>query len=484
MPGVVVANQPGVYFVDSDGNTLSADDGATISSHEGLLIAGKDGTFMRFMRVASDGTLRIDPTGTTTQPISASALPLPAGAATQTTLATLATETKLEAVRLLLASLDAKDYATETTQATLATETKLEAVRVLLVSLDGKDFATETTLSAADTKLGTIDAVLDSIKDTDGIKKITDQLPAGTNNIGDVDIASALPTGANVIGRTITRSGPKGSSTAADITSKPVDANTEALHVDTVVSGGSSAANQTNGNQKSIVRSGVKGTSVAADITSNPVDANTEALHTSLASWLGSVAPTVGQKVMVDSIPVTMASNQPAIPVSVGAAASEGAVTEYVTDDGLPSGDHDLVVNGTVPKSFTFPAHATRDIVLTGVRLVFSSAFFSFNGDDFGKGGGALTNGVEMKIVANGGIFTATLATLVVNEDFFRLLQFSISQAGATDVMAATLPFQGRVVLEAGSSDKVEVVINDNLTTGARGITYFTGTVYGVLEPL
>lgn len=39
--------------------------------------------------------------------------------------------------------------------------------------------ATEATLAA-------IDAVLDAIKDTDGIKKITDALPAGTNEIGAV----------------------------------------------------------------------------------------------------------------------------------------------------------------------------------------------------------------------------------------------------------------------------------------------------------
>ena len=57
--------------------------------------------------------------------------------------------------------------------------------------------ATEDTLSAADTKLGTIDGVLDSIKDTDGIKKITDALPAGDNNIGNIDVASSvLPDGA------------------------------------------------------------------------------------------------------------------------------------------------------------------------------------------------------------------------------------------------------------------------------------------------
>jgi len=47
--------------------------------------------------------------------------------------------------------------------------------------------ASETTLSAADTKLGTIDGILDSIKDTDGIKKITDALPAGTNTLGKID---------------------------------------------------------------------------------------------------------------------------------------------------------------------------------------------------------------------------------------------------------------------------------------------------------
>lgn len=84
-----------------------------------------------------------------------------------------ATETTLEAVRVLIASLDGKDYATETTLASIktvvdnikldtakldvnlstrATESTLEAVRLLLVSLEGKDFATETTLAAIKAK--------------------------------------------------------------------------------------------------------------------------------------------------------------------------------------------------------------------------------------------------------------------------------------------------------------------------------------------
>lgn len=85
--------------------------------------------------------------------------------ASETTLATLATEAKLEAVRLLIASLDGKDFATQTTLNALltafnaedfASEAKLEAVRLLIASLDGKDFATQTTLAALNAKFGTL----------------------------------------------------------------------------------------------------------------------------------------------------------------------------------------------------------------------------------------------------------------------------------------------------------------------------------------
>jgi hypothetical protein len=62
--------------------------------------------------------LRIDPTGTTTQPISAAALPLPAGAATEATLATRATEATL---------------ATRATEATLATRATEATVATLLL---------------------------------------------------------------------------------------------------------------------------------------------------------------------------------------------------------------------------------------------------------------------------------------------------------------------------------------------------------------
>jgi hypothetical protein len=309
-----------------------------------------------------------------TQPVSAASLPLPAGAATEATLVTLATEAKLEAVRVLAASLDGKDYATQTTLA------------ALLSAFNAEDFATQTTLAALLTNSADIETILTAIRDTAGIKKITDALPAGANSIGTIG---------------------------------------------------------------------------------------------DLEKWLGSAAPTVGQKAMAASIPVALASDQSALQVTVGAAASTGAITELLLNTGSP----DMVVNGSgTPVDFVLNADATDDIVLTGVRLVFSASFFNFDGGTFGKGGGTLSNGVDINIVANDGTFTDTLATLTVNEDFLRLIQFSVSQAGATDVMAATLPFGGRVVLVGGSSDKVAVQIKDNLAAGARGISYFSGTVYGVVE--
>jgi hypothetical protein len=107
----------------------------------------------------------------------------------------------------------------------------------------------------------------------------------------------------------------------------------------------------TNGTQKSIVRSGDKGSSVSADITSTPQSVDHEALDIQLyhsgtaidptqiraltasdivtaevSSWLGSTAPTVGQKSMANSVPVVLASDQSTIVVSGTVTASNPSV--------------------------------------------------------------------------------------------------------------------------------------------------------------
>lgn len=70
---------------------------AVPSGQPGFIALGSDGTNARYLRMATDGTVRVDPTGTTTQPVSAASLPLPTGAATETTLATLLTLTGFQA---------------------------------------------------------------------------------------------------------------------------------------------------------------------------------------------------------------------------------------------------------------------------------------------------------------------------------------------------------------------------------------------------
>lgn len=83
--------------------------------------------------------LRIDPTGDTTQPISAASLPLPTGAATQATLATLATDATVQA---RLGTLGQKAMAASTPVVVASDQSALPVTAAQLpVSLDQKDNA-------------------------------------------------------------------------------------------------------------------------------------------------------------------------------------------------------------------------------------------------------------------------------------------------------------------------------------------------------
>lgn len=130
---------------------------------------------------------------------------------------------------------------------------------------------------------------------------ITRNIPSGTqtvsgtvtSNIGTTNGLALDTTLTGGTAKSIIRSGAKGISTSADITSVAVDANTQALHV--ALTGSSTVTSNigttnglaldttlTGGSAKSIIRSGAKGTSTSADVTSVAVDANTQALHVSL----------------------------------------------------------------------------------------------------------------------------------------------------------------------------------------------------------
>lgn len=66
-----MSRSPAIVLFDSNGIEMAVQDGAVVAGPQrGLLFAGRDpANNARFARMAADGTIRIDPTGTTTQPV-------------------------------------------------------------------------------------------------------------------------------------------------------------------------------------------------------------------------------------------------------------------------------------------------------------------------------------------------------------------------------------------------------------------------------
>ena len=85
-----MSDSPAVILYDASGNAMAVQDGAAIGSARSVLVAGKDSTTARVIKVDATGRVVIDGSSVT-QPVSAASLPLPAGAATQTTLDALLT---------------------------------------------------------------------------------------------------------------------------------------------------------------------------------------------------------------------------------------------------------------------------------------------------------------------------------------------------------------------------------------------------------
>jgi hypothetical protein len=124
----------------------------------------------------------------TTLPVSAASLPLPTGAATEATLATRASQATLatRASEATLASIDGKIVAVDTDNVTVVGTVAVSAASLPLPT----GAATETTLAALNAKVTAVNT---------GAVTISAALPAGNNNIGDVDVAS-VPAPLNVTG--------------------------------------------------------------------------------------------------------------------------------------------------------------------------------------------------------------------------------------------------------------------------------------------
>lgn len=268
--------------------------------------------------------------------------------------------------------------------------------------------ATEDTLSAADTKLGTIDGVLDAIKDTDGIKKITDPLPAGTNEIGAVaqgtraSAAGGWPeyivdSSGNVVGVVL-----DGSVYRLQADAKTAKGGTDLVHLEAIdVSSGV-------GRLKSTLYS-QDGDAIA----------------------FGSVAPN----------------------------------PENIQNDFVKSGGSgDLLVDGDpTAVVFTYNADPSNDISILEVKFVIVSNSLTFGSDNFGGSAGPLANGVLVEVTSNGN--TGTVFNLRQNEDFVNFaspggFDWVVS---SKDMIYSTWLVGGGLKLKAGTSDNIKVTVRDDI---------------------
>lgn len=234
---------------------------AVPSGQPGFLALGSDGTNTRYIKVSSTGVVIVDGSAVTqpvsgtfwqaTQPVSIAAtvavsgpltdaqlrasavpisvasLPLPAGAATEATLATLLTTGAFQAripvngqalmaasVPVAIASnqsaipvtdnggsltVDGTVAATQSGTWTVQQGTPPWTNRIQdgsgsnLLAVDGSGRAAIQNQPNMDVALSTraTETTLASIKDTDGIKKITDALPTGNNRLGKVKLVDS-----------------------------------------------------------------------------------------------------------------------------------------------------------------------------------------------------------------------------------------------------------------------------------------------------
>jgi len=167
---------------------------------KGLVVGGHasgSGTQYNIVHVSNAGAMKVD-NSDVTQPISAASLPLPTGAATEVTLASvdgklnsLGQKTMAASVPVVISS-DQSAVAVSGSLTVSSTDLDIRDLNSATDSVSAVQSGTWTVgLSAGTNNIGDVDVLsLPSI-------------PAGTNNIGDVDVLTlpAIPAGSNTIGK-------------------------------------------------------------------------------------------------------------------------------------------------------------------------------------------------------------------------------------------------------------------------------------------
>lgn len=341
----------------------SVADGAAVGTDEPIVIAGSDGTNVRRILVTASGAIRVDPTGTTTQPVSVASMPLPTGAATEVTLGTRATEATLALVKAKTDNIDVL-LSTRATEATLATRLAEATFTARINTLGQKAMAASTPVAfASDQSALAITAA--SLPLPTGAATAALQTQPGVD-IGDVTVNNAAGASAVNIqdgGNSITVDGTVGISGTVPVSGPLTDAQLRAAAVPIsaaslpLPTGAATAALQTqpgvdigdvtinNAAAGAAVNIQDGGNSITVDASSWPLPtgAATEATVATLLlnSTFNARINTFGQKVMASSTPVVIASDQSTLPISASSLPlPTGAATAALqTQPGVDIGD-------------------------------------------------------------------------------------------------------------------------------------------------
>ncbi len=311
----------------------------------------------------SSDPLRIDPTGTTAQPVTDNA-------------GSLTVDTPQLPAALVGGRLDENIGAwLGSTAPTVGQKTSANSIPVVVAS-DQSAITVTGTVTATNPSVGTNNAAAPGSSTQVGG---TDGTNLQSAHVFDADTGG----GTEYVLGAILRKSASGGSVEAGTASDPIRVDPTGTTIQPVsgtvtanigTTGGLALdATLTGGTAKAIVRGGTKGATTPADVTSTAegVDhqgldvqiyhggvakdptqiralTNADVVSSEVTKWIGSTAPTVGQKTSANSLPVVIASDQSAVAVSCTvtanqgtAAALAGAWPVQVTDgtNTLPTGD-------------------------------------------------------------------------------------------------------------------------------------------------
>jgi hypothetical protein len=455
-----MSDSPAVLLYDAAGNPIVVKDGDTIvpATQSYVPIVGLDGTTARAFAVDSAGRTKMQ----------ADSLPLPAGAATESTLATRATEATLASIK----------------------------------DTDGvKKITDPVVLGVGDTGIGRVKVwdgseVADVFLD-DGVN----YLAAGKNNKVDPNNSSVAQLG----------NGAAFTGTGTDVSNYATVAITIHSDQDSALDGMQFQFSQDNTNWDDSYGFNLKASQSQTRRFQFPVTAQyfrvvyTNGTTPTTQFRIQTILNRENTLTSIHRVEDVVREDRSAqLTKGVIIAQREGAVnTDFypvqadvsgnlkVTTIGadIPpnpaafvleflenGGSNNMLVDGSVtPVTFSKgPTVANEQWSLREVLLTFTADDFSFDGVSFGPNS-ALANGFVLEVVKDA--ITTPVFTVLQNEDFLRVPGRTplINNTGPKDVLGASLSFDG-LILNQSVGDQVQIRVRDNLTSVK--LKYLTATMF------